>query len=601
MIVHDWYGLYGGQWRDVVPDSSRHPAKFQRKLIRRIYQYAIEQGYLSPGDTVIDVFGGVALGAIDAMSFGLHWRGFELEWKFVDIGGGYDCPGFSKADWRRLHHRIKRCNWRFDEHTHFCPSCVSAMSTDEIDGRTIPTAAPHHYQGNIELWREMFADTIPGFGTAVLKQTDSRYLLQAMFGEGVVSSPPYSSLSLKVEDVDKLGKAANAGRRERGEIRGGVGRSGALGKSVSPDGYGDSPGQLSNLPSGAVGSPPFSVGEPRDRYQVSGGDIADQMTRAYTADQQGQSPHNLASMDGLLSSPAYINSLNSENHGIDFTKVKKDYPGRQQHADRVAMQNSHHNERRYGNTPGQMGGLPEGVISSPAYGTTIRSGEGPGARHDFITHSPENATTATNDQSYGSTPGQLVDLAMSSPPFEDQEPVQDKNFVITDGRRIPPQGQEGYENDPNNVGTVSGDTFWGASQMIVEQVYHAVKPGGVAIWVTKDFVRNKKRVEFTRMWLEMCVGVGFEPLEYIRAWVIEDKTNAIALLDIDDTSATITRLDGSQKAMSGTSLKKGGRARIQGGKLKPAVVERKSMFRRLAEAKGSPRIDWEDVLILRRP
>jgi hypothetical protein len=29
--------------------------------------------------------------------------------------------------------------------------------------------------------------------------------------------------------------------------------------------------------------------------------------------------------------------------------------------------------------------------------------------------------------------------------------------------------------------------------------------------------------------------------------------------------------------------------------------ERKSFFRRLAEKKGSPRIDWEEVIVVRKP
>ena len=33
----------------------------------------------------------------------------------------------------------------------------------------------------------------------------------------------------------------------------------------------------------------------------------------------------------------------------------------------------------------------------------------------------------------------------------------------------------------------------------------------------------------------------------------------------------------------------------------PRRTERKSFFRRLAEKKGSPRIDWEDVIIMRKP
>ena len=54
--------------------------------MRRIYEYAVERGWLVEGDVVLDPFGGVALGALHAMQQGLHWRGVELEEKFVGLG-----------------------------------------------------------------------------------------------------------------------------------------------------------------------------------------------------------------------------------------------------------------------------------------------------------------------------------------------------------------------------------------------------------------------------------------------------------------------------------------------------------------------------------
>ena len=70
----------------IVPEAISHPAKFSNRLIRRIYEHMLKEGWLRPGDMVIDPFGGVALGALDAMRMGLAWRGVELEPRFVDLG-----------------------------------------------------------------------------------------------------------------------------------------------------------------------------------------------------------------------------------------------------------------------------------------------------------------------------------------------------------------------------------------------------------------------------------------------------------------------------------------------------------------------------------
>ena len=97
--------------------------------------------------------------------------------------------------------------------------------------------------------------------------------------------------------------------------------------------------------------------------------------------------------------------------------------------------------------------------------------------------------------------------------------------------------------------------------------YAVLKPGGHTAWVTKRFVRDKKIVEFSEQWAQLCEAVGFVRVEWVRAMLVEDHGD-----QLDIFGGVTTR-----------------------GK------QRKSFFRRLAEKKGSPRIDWEDVLILRKP
>ena len=128
-----WDNCYDDGWKDIiVPEAFAHPAKFSRGLIRRIYEYMIEMEYLKPDGTVLDPFGGVALGGLDAMINGLQWVGVELEPRFVDLGNQ-----------------------------------------------------------NIAKWRKDYPGMLPG--TAVLLQGDSRRLAQVIQSAGaLVSSPPYA-------------------------------------------------------------------------------------------------------------------------------------------------------------------------------------------------------------------------------------------------------------------------------------------------------------------------------------------------------------------------------------------------------------------------
>jgi len=82
-----WHGCYVESWKGLITDDSyAHPAKFARSLIQRIYRHMLAQGYVQRGQTVVDPFGGVALGALDAMRMGLRWIGCELEPKFHALG-----------------------------------------------------------------------------------------------------------------------------------------------------------------------------------------------------------------------------------------------------------------------------------------------------------------------------------------------------------------------------------------------------------------------------------------------------------------------------------------------------------------------------------
>jgi len=161
----------------------------------------------------------------------------------------------------------------------------------------------------------------------------------------------------------------------------------------------------------------------------------------------------------------------------------------------------------------------------------------------------------------------MADAVVSSPPYNEGlghggSPTVNPN---TGASKVLIAMEEGYGSSPGQLGAESGETFWSAAREILFQCHAVLRPGAYCAWVTKDFVKNKDRVPFTDDWLRLLVSCGFEPVLRVQAALVKETREA---------------------SLFGGEIVK--------------TKERKSFFRRLAEKKGSPRIDHEDVLFVRR-
>ena len=181
-----WGQCYASRWQGLcVPEAFQHPAKFSRALIARIYQHAREEGWLVPGAWILDPFSGVSLGAHDALLQGYNVVHCELEPRFHELA-----------------------------------------------------------QANVALWHRRYGH-LPGYGTAVLLQGDSRQLTTRVPGlaSACVSSPPFASTDTKPTVLGQ-GKGTRA-----------TGKRADRNKGDSHYAY--SPGNLATL---AVSSPPYADG-----------------------------------------------------------------------------------------------------------------------------------------------------------------------------------------------------------------------------------------------------------------------------------------------------------------------------------------------------
>src|SRR3990167_8662631 len=381
-------------------------------------------------------------------------------------------------------------------------------------------------QQNLDLWQRKYGSK-PGFGSARILQGDSRKLTEIIAGADLVcSSPPYADQATHGARANRAANLAAAGIDAGawlGDRRCTQGRS---------EGYGQSLGQL-----GAM--------------------------------KEGEAPR----VDCVVSSPPYTGAALGHTRGAAGDKREATGKYKQGYTQGAIV------ETEYGSTPGQLESMPEGkfaaVVSSPPY-AAIAAGAGglntkPGKDGQQSGRSPDSASQGS-DQHYGESVGQLsgmaegaFDAVVSSPPFE--RAVHGYNGI--DGsKHAKPAGKNsqaeagGYGETRGQLGNTVGTTFWQAARDIVAQCHHILRPGGMAIWICKDFVRKGKRVPFSDQWQALCEAQGFRLVCRHRAMLVAHHGEQDTIFGDNDQITT----------------------------------ERKSFFRRLAEKKGSPPIDYEDVI-----
>lgn len=243
-------------------------------------------------------------------------------------------------------------------------------------------------------------------------------------------------------------------------------------------------------------------------------------------------------------------------------------------------------------------GSLDAAISSPPY-ADIAAGQGGlnhlPAKEEGQQSGREHAGSQASDQRYGSGEGQIsrlsqgtVDHVVTSPPWEsncegaigakkwkDPEKAAAAMSAAGKGNYASPEARKAqferdnsktYGESDGQIGKDSGETYWAAMRKVYASLFIALKPGGYAAIVVKDYVKNKSRVPLCDDTMRLLEHCGFEPVERIHAMLVEDKEH--------------------HDMFSGTVVVR---------------KQRKSFFRRLAEKKGSPPIDFEEVLIVRKP
>lgn len=275
----------------------------------------------------------------------------------------------------------------------------------------------------------------------------------------------------------------------------------------------------------------------------------------------------------VVTSPPYAEAVNAKGHGIDWSKAGP-ATGNRKRGEGTRQGATFNDHLAYPHTPGQIGRLPAGgldaVVTSPPFAESLASGELSDDLRAELARAGHKPSASGERADYGNAAGQIgrlpagdLDGVVTSPPYErtladggpESHPHPDGYNRSTDWK--------GYGATEGQIEAERGETYWQAVAQVYAQCRLAMKPGAVMAVIIKDYVKGGKRVPLCGQTLDLLMRLGFAPVARVRAMLVREHT----------TPGLFGKI---------THRK-----------------ERKSFFRRLAERKGSPPIDWEEVLVVR--
>ncbi len=615
-----WDGCYSLSWQGlIVGEAFAHPAKYAHGLIRRIIEHGLERGWWTVGSYIGDPFGGVALGGIVAGYYGLNWVGVELESAatggspFVELGNRN--IDLHRAKWKALGYDVNVQLVQGDsrefatilrrlaiidqlEQAKGSPEQISAAITSP------PYISGGHHPDQTGAWNTN------GRGQG-MTQDEANYgstpgqigRLKAGELSSVITSPPYAESIGNENGIDyskakgpKDGLKPSVARDSiggpYGSTEGNIGncRLGSLegvlpchnttqittdGAAAAKSGEALDGSPSDGKPSNEMGTPVVIVEQrtssssttsKNQPKRVGNGTIASTTSKLSVADAISDSTFLAVGTSELVLSAA--NSLSPDK-------------GPHLHARPTVGMSARGNSNL-------RAGQVDACITSPPYAESETASACKAQNPDGRQQSYKRAMGCNN---YGHTEGQIgalragqVDACVTSPPYEATDlngkratPCLERKAELLEAaghdakkwlgkKRCTQMRTDGYGASDGQIGNSTGQTYWEACAQVYQQVYQSLRPGGVMAVVVKDYVAKGKRVPLCDDTLKLLVSIGFEPIERVHAMLVKETVEN-------------TLFDGPVTQRR----------------------EKKSFFRRLAERRGSPRIDFEEVLWVRKP
>ena len=277
------------------------------------------------------------------------------------------------------------------------------------------------------------------------------------------------------------------------------------------------PGVLADV---VITSPPYADTAARDRSKEA----------SYDREKSGQYPkHGDLSIsrgyqaDVIVSSPPFSEAKFDKKHGLkDLTS--KGMKGRKAWANRE--DNNPTNPENIANLP--YGKLADVIMTSPPYAETGASGNSRSPFWERLANDPTSARYGREHhpsvgEGYSADPSNLgnlpygnIDCVITSPPYEEGGGHGGKATKCALEHKQPSMGQfteNLYSSRPDNIGNLKGESYLSAMLEVYQGCCRALRPQGLMILVTKNFIREKQEIRLDLDTIKLCEQAGFQFVE----------------------------------------------------------------------------------------
>ena len=639
--MSDWHGCYDDGWGDMIVEGCpeilkslfgtipkeesayKHPAKFAKGLIQRIILHGLAEGFWQPGGLVADPFGGVALGGIVAAYNGLRWVGVELEQNFVDLGnanidlhrqkwtnGDMPIPVLRQGDSRNFANIVGQCSGIVTS-----PPYAESLDAGGIVGESVKRARKGRKQVDTQYGSApgQIGKLPPGDLQAIIENTLTSRTPCSIVGQRNEVDDAETTGERKGTDSDDV-QPGNVALPDRQGVRRlrphGHGVDEGVGPQATP---GSESGQVERTPGGDRTPLPHTGTQPAsDCCLLRGhpaGDLPSDEEAEYPPTRPGSKGTAALRLQERSSQPRLsqahcegpmqpVRRDDESLHPSQEQRPLRQPPGEpgdslfalsSQRGQEVVVEGEKgRKEDAKEQRPCGMGSL-SAIITSPPHANISpeKSSGGVDLKKQWETYRKSGggssfekfkAVQQRHGQGYGSTEGNIgnlktgnLDGIVTSPPYENS--ISNQSPDSRDCPRLSPEAAaklsktdlsgRNYGKADGQIGRDSGDSYWQAMAAVYQQCLTALKPGGTLAVVVKAYVKKKKLVPLPDQTWNLLLHLGFLPIERVRASLVKE-TVSVGLFGQEIVETT----------------------------------ERKSFFRRLAEKKGSPHIDWEHVLFV---
>lgn len=459
--------------------SIRHPAKMSILLTKWILQK-----FTKEGETVIDPMSGIGTTLLEAVNINRNCVAVEFEKKFVD--------------WTNENIILLNKNKPIDRRG---KSVVlqgdSRNLTDILNKQADKIVFSPPYCGN-----EAFQDQDFTLRSTKVNPT-SRKISEQKYGkdaDAVVMSPPFAS-SPRAGNKDKDNFWKNQEQRHNRKFT----KSKKILDSMH---YSEDPDNIGNLPKGEI--------------------------------------------DTILMSPPHANTISSNKKEferikklVDEGKASKELTRKYNDWLRNKSKNQGcqgHWESNYSKNKDNIGNLPKGeidtIITSPPFSQANRGGgiakKGYKGKHgkDESLHLRHERQLTDNKDNISNLPHGEISAIITSSPYA--ESVSTKGDPKRRAERMKKAGHDPktivggkarcgeidwqYSENKDNLGNLKKKSYLSEMKKVYDQCFSVLKQGGLAVLVTKNFVRNYKMIRLDMDTILLMESCGFKLIDrYFRA------------------------------------------------------------------------------------